>query len=240
MASTQAPSTTTTTPPPPTTTKRLYILRGISGNGKSTLSRSILRQEHIFPAQNSDNHENSTCSSSSVADELEQLFQKHVLSTDDYFINPRTQSYEFDGSKLGRAHEWNQNRVKQCMIQHQPIIIVDNTNTQRWEARPYVLLAQEHGYEIVVKEPDTPWRRDAGELAKRNVHGVPLEAIERMLGRWDEDFSIEAILNSKPPRGKGGGGRGRGRGRGGGNGASGASGGAGRGGGRGGGNAPSS
>lgn len=90
-----------------------------------------------------------------------------------------------------------------------------------------------------MKEPDTPWRRDAGELAKRNVHGVPLEAIERMLGRWDEDFSIEAILNSKPPRGKGGGGgRGRGRGRGGGNGASGAS--AGRGGGRGGGNAPSS
>ncbi|MNE81595.1 hypothetical protein D3C80_1782580 [compost metagenome] len=80
---------------------------------------------------------------------------------------------------------------------------MDNTNTQRWEAKPYVVLAQEFGYEVIVREPDTPWRRNAAELAKRNVHGVPVEAIQRMLDRWDEDFSVEAILKSAPPKRRG-------------------------------------
>ena len=42
--------------------------------------------------------------------------------------------------------------------------------------------------------------RDAAELARRNVHGVPIEAIQRMLDRWETDFTVEAIMASQMPR----------------------------------------
>jgi predicted kinase len=158
--------------------KQLYILRGISGSGKSTLAKKIIEENEVEQQQN----------------------VILVFSSDDYFINRTTGVYEFEGAKIGRAHEWNQNRVKKAMTNNQQLIIVDNTNTQRWEAKPYVVMAVEHGYEIVVREPDTPWRRDAQELAKRNIHNVPVEAVQRMLDRWDEDFSVDAILKSNPPK----------------------------------------
>jgi hypothetical protein len=44
-------------------------------------------------------------------------------------------------------------------------------HTQRWEARGYVEAALKYGYEVEIREPDTPWRRNAEELAKRNTHG---------------------------------------------------------------------
>jgi predicted kinase len=158
--------------------KKMYILRGISGSGKSYLSRKILEEEGVTDNCN----------------------ETHVFSSDDYFINKETGKYEYDGSKIGRAHEWNQNRVMKAVKNNQPVIIVDNTNTQRWEAKPYVQMALENGYDIIVREPDTPWRRDAVELSKRNVHGVPLESIQKMLKRWEDDFSLDAILKSKPPK----------------------------------------
>ena len=154
--------------------KKLYILRGISGSGKSTLAKKIQEEEG--------------CSQANI-----------VFSTDDFFVNKTTGKYEFDGSKIGRAHQWNQGRVKKAMSEGQQLIIVDNTNTQCWEAKPYVLMAIEHKYQVHVREPDTPWAKDAQELARRNLHNVPLEAIQRMLSRWDNDFSVEAILKSKEP-----------------------------------------
>ena len=108
-----------------------------------------------------------------------------------------------------------------------PLIIIDNTNTQKWEARPYIILAQEFGYSVEIRETSTPWAKDAAELAKRNVHGVPLQSIEAMLARWEDDFTIENILASQPPRRGGGGGGGpRGSSRGGYRGARGGRGGA--------------
>jgi NEDD4-binding protein 2 len=167
----------------------LIILRGISGSGKSTLAASIL-------------------------DEAKQNGQDGVVfSSDEYFINKVTQQYEFDPSKLGDAHQWNQNRAFEAMKQKQSPIIVDNTHTQRWEAKPYVQEGVKNGYTILVREPTTPWAKNAVELAKRNQHGVPEEAITRMLERWETEFSVEAILQSEPPvrrnnnRGRGRGGR---------------------------------
>jgi predicted kinase len=117
----------------------------------------------------------------------------NIFSTDDLFmINGE---YKFDPKKLGEYHKLNKIRVEEAMKKGISPIVVDNTNTQAWEIKPYVNLADQYGYEIELKEPDTSWRFDAKELAKKNTHGVPEEAIKRMIDRYQHDLSVDDIRN---------------------------------------------
>lgn len=153
--------------------KTLVILRGISGSGKSTLSKKLIQE----------NNGNGI-----------------VFSTDDYFIKDGI--YKFDPNLLGKAHNWNQDRAIKKMKEGESLIIIDNTNTQKWEAKPYVEAGLTYGYEILVKEPTTEWAKDAKELVKRNQHGVPYDSIVSMLKRWETDFTVENIMKSEPPKRK--------------------------------------
>ncbi|ELV10433.1 NEDD4-binding protein 2 [Tupaia chinensis] len=147
----------------------LVLLRGLPGAGKSFLARTL--QE--------DNP-------SGV-----------VLSTDDYFyINGQ---YQFDVRYLGEAHEWNQNRAKEAFEKKISPIIIDNTNLQAWEMKPYVALSQKHKYKVLFREPDTWWKFKPKELARRNIHGVSKERIARMLEHYQRFVSVPIIMSSLAP-----------------------------------------
>ncbi|KAJ3341079.1 NEDD4-binding protein 2 [Gonapodya sp. JEL0774] len=180
--------------PPDGTQKRLVIVRGAPGSGKSTLAQSLVTPGGI------------------------------ALSTDDYFLVPSTLtpvlllptppialtsnpdvSYAFDSNLLGQAHAWNQERCRLAITRGLTPIVIDNTNTQRWEARPYVEAAttSDATYRVEFCEPDTPWwkARDVEEMAKRNSHGVPFQAIRGMVERWEEGpWTIEEILDAERPQ----------------------------------------
>lgn len=127
-----------------------------------------------------------------------QLGQNGVIfSGDDYFMEDG--EYKFDPAKLQEAHQWNQNRTAQAMRKGISPIVADNTNTQAWEMKPYVEEAIKNGYRVEIREPNTPWKFDSDELVQRNTHGVPQEAIKRMIDRWEPDPTIEDILQSKKP-----------------------------------------
>ncbi|XP_062423113.1 NEDD4-binding protein 2-like 2 isoform X2 [Rhea pennata] len=149
--------------------KLLLILRGLPGSGKSTLSRFLL-------GQNCDGI---------------------VFSTDDYFR--QQDGYTYNAAQLGDAHDWNQKRAKQAMEQGKSPIIIDNTNTQAWEMKPYVEMALEKGYRVEFREPDTWWKFDPKELEKRNKHGVTREKIAQMLERYEYQISIPIVMNSVVP-----------------------------------------
>ncbi|XP_021118089.1 NEDD4-binding protein 2 isoform X2 [Heterocephalus glaber] len=147
----------------------LVLLRGLPGSGKSFLARSL--QE--------DNP-------SGV-----------VLSTDDYFyINGQ---YQFDIKYLGEAHEWNHNRAKEAFEKKISPIIIDNTNLQAWEMKPYVALSQKHKYKVLFREPDTWWKFKPKELARRNIHGISKEKIIRMLEHYQRFVSVPIIMDSSVP-----------------------------------------
>jgi len=38
------------------------------------------------------------------------------------------------------------------------------------DAHPYAVLGFQNGYKIEIVEPQTPWKKDSIELAKRNVN----------------------------------------------------------------------
>lgn len=152
-----------------TNDKKLIIMRGLPGSGKSTKARELFGEDI------------------------------DIFSTDDFFVNPETGEYEFDAKLLGRNHGLNVKRTEEAMQNGVTPVIVDNTNTRLYEMKKYVQLAQKYGYDVEFHEPDTPWAWDVAELTKRNTHGVPEHAIQRMFNRWDENPTVEDILKSKAP-----------------------------------------
>lgn len=118
-----------------------------------------------------------------------------IFSTDDLFVENGV--YNFDPRKLGLNHKKNQERAVEAMEKGINPVIIDNTHTQSWEAKPYVEAGVKFGYNVEFVEPDTPWKFNAKELANKNKHGVPLVAIQRMLDRWESDMSVESCLNAK-------------------------------------------
>ncbi|XP_027498427.1 NEDD4-binding protein 2 isoform X5 [Corapipo altera] len=147
----------------------LVLLRGVPGSGKSYLARNI----------------------------LEDNPGGIILSTDDYF-NKHGQ-YHYDPNCLGEAHDWNRKRAKEAFEMGISPIIIDNTNIQAWEMKPYVTLAQQFKYEVMFREPDTWWKFKPKELERRNIHGVSKEKIKRMLERYERCLTVRSILDSSVP-----------------------------------------
>jgi len=147
--------------------KYFYILRGLPGGGKSTKAKELAGGHG------------------------------QIFSTDDYFCLNAENEYRFDAQQLGPAHAWNQRRSLEAVKASIPIVIIDNTNTTVWEMKaylPHIKLAQSMGYEILIEEPETAWRFDIDELVKLSTHGVPREAIQRMLNRYAKDVTLDDIL----------------------------------------------
>lgn len=150
----------------------IIIIRGVSGSGKSTLAKQIA---------------------------AEQSFAL-IFSTDDFFmINGE---YRFDAKLLGDYHAHNVRRTEDAMIEKRPCIIIDNTNTQTWEMKPYVELAITYGYSVRIVEPE-PVSFD--ELMARQSQradqnkALTAEVVKRMLDRYEHNVTIEKILASKRP-----------------------------------------
>ncbi|MBN3326108.1 N4BP2 protein, partial [Atractosteus spatula] len=149
----------------------LVLLRGAPGSGKSTLARNL----------------------------LEQNPGGVVLSTDDYFC--RNGGYRFDSSSLAKAHEWNHRQAKEMFEKGVSPIIIDNTNMQGWEMKPYVAMAVRYKYRVMFREPDNWWKTKPRELERRTKHGVKKEKIKWMLEHYERYVTVQTIMGSEPPSG---------------------------------------
>ncbi|XP_032259114.1 NEDD4-binding protein 2-like 2 isoform X2 [Phoca vitulina] len=89
--------------------------------------------------------------------------------------------------------------AKQAINQGRSPVIIDNTNTQAWEMKPYVEMAIGKGYRVEFHEPETWWKFDPEELEKRNKHGVSRKKIAQMLDRYEYEMSISIVMNSVEP-----------------------------------------
>ena len=143
--------------------KQVVIFRGIPGSGKSTLARTIQSMEPGTV----------------------------IVSADNYFIGPDG-VYTFDPNKIKNAHaqcmsEFN-NALKKRNVK---MIIVDNTNIQRWNFLAYINIAEKMRAQVTVI------RLNADKsVGSRNTHGVPEETIQSMYSRW-EDYRGEIIIKAQ-------------------------------------------
>lgn len=146
--------------------KVVILLRGLPGSGKSTLAKSILERTIGYNPE---------------------TVRKHILSTDDFFV--RNGVYDYQPQKISEAHGWNHQRAFNVMSKGYSPVIIDNTNTQMWEMKPYASMATDFGYILEILEPDTHWCYNERELEKRNTHGVSKKTIQSMLDRYEKNVT---------------------------------------------------
>ena len=140
--------------------KKLIIMRGLPGSGKSTKARELAGKTGI------------------------------IHSTDNYLIDPITGNYKFDPSKIAQHHAENLKAAIESMKSGISPVVIDNTNIQRWHYQKYIDAAIDNDYdvEIVAIDPTSYSEADINELAERQkrTHNVPKEVIVDMLNKWED------------------------------------------------------
>lgn len=130
---------------------KLILIRGIPGSGKSTLARQIVHG----------------------------TVGRH-LEADMYFVDPVTQKYEWDATRVRDAHEWCLDRTGLYLGHGMYPVVVSNTFTRLRELRPYFELAAQYN---VIPNVIT------AQGGFKNVHDVPEETLKKMAARFEHDVS---------------------------------------------------
>jgi tRNA uridine 5-carbamoylmethylation protein Kti12 len=135
-------------------TQQLILLRGLPGSGKSTFAKLLL--ELTNPCGHSD------------ADHLINY------EADQYFID-KEGNYEFDGMKIGQAHEWCQEATERALNAGLSVV-VSNTFTRIRELQPYLAMASHYKVQVTVLHV---------EGTHGSIHGIPPATMGRMRARWE-------------------------------------------------------
>ena len=148
--------------------KKLYIMRGLPGSGKSTKAKEL--------SGNSG----------------------QVFSTDDYFsmsgeynwfANLLGKAHKWNSRRCKYAIE---SGISPVVIDNTNVTMKDLRSL-----RDVIELARECGYDVEIAEPNTEWRFDVNELDKRNTHNVPREVIERKVNEYVHDVTVEDIMSGE-------------------------------------------
>lgn len=100
--------------------RKLIIMQGIPGSGKSFLANSVKRE----------------CEPREIS----------IVSADQYFYS--NGSYKFDFSRLDEVHNKCIRKFICNLESGRPLIIVDNTNTTQSEIIPYISVGKAYEYEV--------------------------------------------------------------------------------------------
>lgn len=143
-----------------------------------------------------------------------------VLETDQYFytqVGDDPGCYDYSDGRLSDARQWNLNRFRDALAHQISPIVVDRGNGLNPETRQYVVQARERGYDVQLREPDSPWWQELRVLLKykqhvspelfeqwakalatrsRDTHRVPIETIQRWMQSWQSDLTVNDILSS--------------------------------------------
>jgi tRNA uridine 5-carbamoylmethylation protein Kti12 len=152
--------------------KKMYIMRGIPGSGKSTKAREITEKYHdLF---------------------FQPEFNVRVISTDNYWIRPDGE-YDFNYKLLGKAHQWNQRQAFDSCEKGVRVVIIDNTNIQ---VKEMLSMARKFEYEVeIVPVHGTDLTEEqVREFAARNTHGVPEETVFRMFEKFKQDCALNELV----------------------------------------------
>jgi predicted kinase len=172
-----------------TSSKQVYLMRGLPGCGKSHMARRL-------------------CTPGGI-----------VLETDQYFytqVGDDPARYDYSRKLMPKARAWNLERFRAALSKGMSPVIVDRGNGSNPETRVYAVEAVQHGYQVDLVEPDSPWWQElrvllkykqhvADELfdawaeklaeATRDTHRVPASTIRRWMSHWRYDLTVQEILD---------------------------------------------
>ena len=167
--------------------RTVYLMRGLPSCGKSHTARKLAGIDGV------------------------------VIETDRYFWTEigDPDSYDYDEELLDTARDWAFSQFRSAIDEGIPRIVLDRGNGLNEETRKFATLALENGYELTLREPDSPWWQELKVLLKykkflepavlerwadvladksRETHRVPASLILRWMKAWRHDLTIEEIL----------------------------------------------
>ena len=173
------------------TTRIVYLMRGLPSCGKSYTARILAGDQGV------------------------------VLETDQFFVRRHpdgTETFEYSNARIPDARRWNFERFEQAIADGASPIVVDRGNGLNAPTQEYVRYALGHGYQVELREPDSPWWSEIRELLRdkqtnemtlrawatrladlsRQNHRVPLATILDWMFAWKPDLTIEDIANLQP------------------------------------------
>ena len=160
---------------------QLIVMRGIPGSGKSTKAASIKK----------------TCEEMRVSCD--------VFSADHFF----ELAGKYDPQFLELAHDWCYLRAHQALVDESTVVIIDNTNLERWEMKKYAILSKKFSRSMRFIEPETDWKYDPVICAEKGQNVKDLERLRSMAESfekltetfihpedWDQSHEMNLILAS--------------------------------------------
>ena len=174
--------------------KTLHIVRGLPGEGKSTLALQLVGGKK-FPHQ--------------------PIKHPQVVENDDYWMLPYddveyadpqsgpspciSYKYQYE-SKMTHLAGWYCFAEAFRRLRIYDVVAVANTFVQRKHIFGYIEEARKLQVRVKLHRPTTPWIGDVEESFKRNVHAVPMGSIQQMQFLWEELTQAEVdILLGNPP-----------------------------------------
>jgi len=140
-----------------------------------------------------------------------------VFEFDEFFytqVGDAASRFDWSDDLLPQARRWNMERIKRAIDEGISPVIVDSDNSIDRYTRGYVSYAIECGYDVQLKEPESPWWRQIRGLLQdkesnqealaawarklvavsQGTHRVPLSMFIYRIDGWKSNVTIEDIL----------------------------------------------
>lgn len=130
--------------------RMVWLIRGLPGTGKTSLAKVVAAGLGDV----------TTC----------------ILEANDYFVDPATQEFKFDTSKVKEAYDWCMDVATDNMRRGTQHIFVTNPFTKVSQMADYEQAARLYGYEVNV----ISCHQFLG-----NVHSVPVATLRKMRSQLD-------------------------------------------------------
>ena len=145
--------------------KKVIIMRGCSGSGKSTWAKKFKEEQ-----------------------DLEVV----IVSADNYWFDAEG-NYNFNPARLGEAHAYCYKTFVENLEQRVPIVIVDNTNTTLAEIAPYLTHAQYHGYKVEIVRCTCPYET-AAQRNVHGVPAKTVESMYKRMQNLPRHWPKEEVI----------------------------------------------
>lgn len=177
--------------------KILHLIKGLPGSGKSTLALNLVGGDYRKVVENDDYWfiENNPSSDSAH----KGPYEHHLINRAyEKYGNPPNHPYvySYDTCLTALAGNWcGAEAFRRLRIFDE--VAVANTFVKRYFILQYIEQARSLGIRVKLHEAQSPWSKDPKQCFEKNVHGVPLEVIEKMLADWEDmtQAEVDILLN---------------------------------------------
>lgn len=90
------------------------------------------------------------CSGSGKSTYIKNNFPTAFICSADYYHIDINGNYNWSFDNMAAAHIFSKNACKAAMINNVPVIVIDNTNTLLEEIKPYIEMANQYDYKVIV------------------------------------------------------------------------------------------